>query len=135
MSSADGRHLTDQQGHTLYLFDKDEKGDSYCTGACASVWPPLETNSKPQATGGVDAGALSTFKRDDGETQVAYHGHPLYYYAADASTAGKTKGQEVDQFGAEWYLVDPNGKPVESESSKHSPMPSNSGSSGGGGGY
>jgi predicted lipoprotein with Yx(FWY)xxD motif len=44
---------------------------------------------------------------------VSYHGHPLYFYAADASTPGKTKGEGVEQFGAEWYLVGPAGKPVE----------------------
>jgi predicted lipoprotein with Yx(FWY)xxD motif len=134
-SSSDGRHLVDQQGHSLYLFEKDGPGDSYCSGACASVWPPLETSSQPAAGGGVDTGALATFTRDDGETQVSYHGHPLYYYAGDASSPGKTKGQEADQFGAEWYLVNAGGKPVESKSSKQAPMPSNSGSNGGGGGY
>jgi hypothetical protein len=57
-------------------------------------------------------------------------GHPLYYYAADASTPGRTKGQELDQFGAEWYLVGKNGKPVESHGSSGA---SNNGNSGGGG--
>jgi len=32
-----GRFLVDGQGHSLYLFDKDEDGESYCTGACAAV--------------------------------------------------------------------------------------------------
>jgi hypothetical protein len=48
--------------------------------------------------------------------QVTYHGHPLYYYAADASTPGKTKGEDVDQFGAAWYLVGAQGESVEPES-------------------
>ena len=47
--------------------------------------------------------------------QVTYHGHPLYYYAADASAAGKTKGEDVDQFGDSWYLVGSRGRPVEPE--------------------
>ena len=55
--------------------------------------------------------------------QVTYHGHPLYYYAADASTPGKTKGEDIDQFGDSWYLVGSRGQPVEPEN--HS----------GGGGY
>ena len=48
-SSSHGTYLVDGQGHTLYLFEKDEAGESYCNGACAAVWPPLETSSSPQA--------------------------------------------------------------------------------------
>ena len=44
-----GHYLVDAQGHTLYLFERDQKGESYCSGACASVWPPLETNSAPRS--------------------------------------------------------------------------------------
>jgi predicted lipoprotein with Yx(FWY)xxD motif len=132
-SAATGRFLVDSQGHSLYLFEKDEDGESYCSGACAAVWPPLETSAKPRGATGVDTAALGTTKRDDGDLQVTYHGHPLYYYAADASTAGRTKGEDVKQFGDSWYLVDARGKPVEEESESHSN--SNSGSNRGGGGY
>jgi len=121
-----GRVLLDGHGRTLYLFERDERGESYCSGACAAVWPPLETDGHPQAVGGVAAAALGTIKRDDGDLQVTYRGNPLYYYAADASTPGKAKGEDVDQFGASWYVLDAGGKPVEPEQS--------SGGSGGGGG-
>ena len=134
-SSKEGRYLVDGQGHSLYLFEKDEGGESYCNGACAAVWPALETDAMPQAGAGVDAGAIGRIKRDDGEMQVTYHGHPLYYYAADASTPGKTKGEDVEQFGDGWYLVDGGGKSVEETSSSDSGSNSNSGSNGGGGGY
>lgn len=134
-SSKDGRFLVDQRGHSLYLFEKDEGGESYCTGACAAVWPPLETDSTPTASGGVDAGALATIKRSDGDMQVTYHGHPLYYYAADASTPGKTKGEDINQFGAGWYLVKAGGAPLEPMSDSSSGSNSGSGSNTGGGGY
>jgi predicted lipoprotein with Yx(FWY)xxD motif len=141
-SSSHGRFLVDAQGHSLYLFEKDEGGESYCVGACAAVWPPIETTAMPHAGTGVDGAALGTIKRSDGDMQVTYHGHPLYYYAADASTAGKTKGEDVVQFGSGWYLVDASGKPVESGSESSSKMKSNpgsnygnSGSKSGGGGY
>lgn len=114
MSSKQGMHLVDQSGRSLYVFEKDASRDSYCYGACAAVWPALETSSAPHAGAGIQSGALGTFKRDDGDIQVTYHGHPLYYYAGDASTAGKTKGQELEQFGAEWYLVKSTGRPLES---------------------
>ena len=128
-SSKDGRYLVDCQGHSLYLFEKDEGGESYCNGACAAVWPALETEAMPHAGAGVDAAALGTIKRDDGDMQVTYHGHPLYYYAADASTPGTTKGEDIEQFGDGWYLVSAGGKSVEEKSS------SDSNSNGGGGGY
>ncbi|MFL5909946.1 MAG: hypothetical protein ACJ768_05185 [Gaiellaceae bacterium] len=127
-----GRFLVDGQGHTLYLFKKDEEGESYCTGACAAVWPPLETSSKPSGTG-IDTAALGTIKRDDGETQVTYRGHPLYYYAADASKPGKTKGEELEQFGDEWYVVGANGKPVERGTKSNGGPEYGSNNKGGGG--
>ena len=136
-SSSQGRFLVDGQGHTLYLFEKDEGGESYCDGACAAVWPPLEAPTKPQAGPGIDTAALGTIKRGDGDMQVTYHGHPLYYYAADASTPGKTRGQDIEQFGSGWYLVNAAGKSIEPESGTK-PKPksnSNSGSNSGGGGY
>ena len=93
--------------------------------------PPLETSSRPSGTGGVDSSALGTIKRDDGETQVTYRGHPLYYYAADASTADQEKGEDVNQFGASWYVVGAKGQPVEpKENSGGSKGNSNNGGSG-----
>ena len=132
MLKLDGQYLVDARGQSVYLFEKDDGGESYCTGACAAVWPPLETSAvSPQAGAGIQSGALGTIKRGDGDMQVTYHGHPLYYYAADASTPGKTRGEDVEQFGSGWYLVNGQGDPVESATDSGS----NSGSNGGGGGY
>lgn len=136
MHSQNGGVLVDGRGHTLYLFEKDGGGKSYCDGACAAVWPPYETD----AAGGMSGSGLGTFKRSDGDLQVTYHDHPLYYYAADASTVGKTKGEGLNQFGAEWYLVGANGNPVAKAESAGSGGSGGSGggsggSSGGGGGY
>lgn len=119
-----GTYLEDQGGHALYLFEADDKGESYCNGACASVWPPYETNGQPMAGSGVKQSNLGTITRDDGATQITYMGEPLYYYAGDGSKPDETNGESIEQFGAEWYLVSPqNGAPVEEESG---------GSSGGG---
>jgi predicted lipoprotein with Yx(FWY)xxD motif len=129
----DGRYLVDSQGHSVYLFEKDEDGESYCSGACAAVWPPLETSTAPRGGAGVQDAERGTIERPDGDMQVTYHGHPLYYYAADASTPDNTKGEDIEQFGAGWYLVGAHGQPVESQSDSGSG--SGSGSDDGGGGY
>jgi predicted lipoprotein with Yx(FWY)xxD motif len=105
-----GQTLVDGQGRTLYLFEADGSGKSNCHGACASAWPPYLSSGAPQAGTGVAGGLLGTI-RGDGGAQVTYHGHPLYYYAGD-SRPGDTAGQGLDQFGARWYVVAPNGAEV-----------------------
>ncbi len=113
--------LTDSSGHTLYLFEKDEADESYCNGACATVWPPVATSGGVSAAGGVDPSKLSTLKRDDGTTQVVYASHPLYTYDDDHKP-GQVEGEGSKEFGAEWYAVEPSGDTAEpkSESGKSS---------------
>lgn len=117
-----GRIIVDDEGRTVYLFEKDEPDESYCTGACESVWPPVTTDGMPKVERGIDAGKVTLLKREDGLMQVVYNGHPLYYYQADTGSED-TYGQEKDQFGAEWYALTPSGNLAES------------GSQEGGGGY
>lgn len=61
--------------------------------------------------GGVSQGLLGTTKRGDGGTQVTYHGHPLYYFIADAG-AGTASGEGIDAFGARWEVVNAAGVAV-----------------------
>jgi predicted lipoprotein with Yx(FWY)xxD motif len=116
-SSKLGKILVNNQGRTLYLFEKDKGPTSTCSGACATAWPPYTTKAAPKATGGVTAAWLATTARADGTTQVVYHGHPLYLYAGDAK-AGDTNGEELDQFGAKWYVLAPSGNKVEPKEEK-----------------
>jgi predicted lipoprotein with Yx(FWY)xxD motif len=110
-----GPTLVDAQGRTLYLFEKDKGTTSSCSGTCASVWPPLTTSAKAVAGGGVTAAELGSTKRADGKTEVTYAGHPLYTYAGDAQP-GQLKGQGLDQFGAEWYVLAPSGHKIDNGS-------------------
>ena len=110
-----GTMLVDAKGRTLYLFEADETTKSTCYGACAGVWPPLTTTAAPKAGPHVIASELGTTKRTDGTTEVTYHGHPLYYYAGDGQP-GATKGQALDQFGAEWYVLAPSGSKIDKDS-------------------
>ena len=45
---------------------------------------------------------------------MTYNRHPLYYFAGDTKP-GQTKGQGVDDFGAEWYVVNAKGKKVDKD--------------------
>jgi predicted lipoprotein with Yx(FWY)xxD motif len=111
-ASALGRTLVDGQGRTLYLFEADQAGKSECNGGCASAWPPYLGTGTPQAGTGVTGSLLGTTTRGDGGTQLTYGGHPLYYYAGDAAP-GDHAGQGLDDFGAEWYVLGPDGAKID----------------------
>lgn len=99
-----GTILVDGKGMTLYMFQKDKGGKSSCDGACAAAWPPLLTGGKAMPGSGVKASLLGTTQRSDGSTQVTYNNWPLYYFVKDKAP-GDTAGQNVDAFGAEWYVL------------------------------
>jgi predicted lipoprotein with Yx(FWY)xxD motif len=50
-------------------------------------------------------------ERKDGANQVTYNGWPLYRYVKDVGPQTAT-GQDVSEFGGEWYLVTPTGEEV-----------------------
>jgi predicted lipoprotein with Yx(FWY)xxD motif len=110
-SSPLGKILVDGEGRTLYDFPPDKSMASTCYGACAALWPPLITSSKPAAGKDVRASLLGTTKRKDGKLEVTYNHHPLYYFVSDQK-AGQTTGQGVDQFGAPWWVLSPAGKEI-----------------------
>jgi predicted lipoprotein with Yx(FWY)xxD motif len=110
-----GKALVDAQGRTLYLFEADKTDKSTCNGACASIWPPATVSGTPKAGPGLTAHDLGTTKRSDGATQLTYNGHPLYRYAPD-TRPGQAAGQGLDQFGAEWYVLNARGSKIDSGS-------------------
>ena len=113
-----GKIIVDSKGRTLYLFEKDKKGKSACYTACAKAWPPDITKSSHVTAGkGLNAKLLRTTKRRDGKLQVSYGGHPLYRFFMDMNKPGLTKGQGLNAFGAEWYVVGANGKKIEKKGS------------------
>jgi predicted lipoprotein with Yx(FWY)xxD motif len=107
-----GKTLVDGAGRTLYLFEKDKGTRSSCYGACAGVWQPFTTSSRPAAGSGAEAAKVGTTRRRDGAMQVTYGGHPVYFYAPD-SKPGDTKGEGLNEFGAEWYALTPSGSKLE----------------------
>ena len=123
--TAHGKVLVDARGRTLYLFEKDKRGNSACYGACAAYWPPLLSPAKARPGSGVRASLLGVTRRAGGKRQVTYAGHPLYRFAGDTK-AGQTTGEGLTDFGASWDVVSATGRPVE---------PTTSDSSGAGNGY
>jgi len=107
-----GRILVDAKGRSLYLFEQDKGTASTCYGACASLWPPLTVSGSPRAGTGVAASKLGTTKRKDGQVEVTYNGHPLYYYAGDQKP-GDTAGEGLNQFGAPWDVLSTAGEGVD----------------------
>jgi len=129
-STSLGTILMTGSGRTLYLFGKDTGPKSMCSGACAANWPPFTATKKPTVSGGASSADISLIRRSDGKMQVAYNGHPLYFYSGDSSS-GQTNGQGLSAFGAQWWTVSRGGLKVVAKPSSSS---SNSGS-GGIGGY
>ncbi len=103
-----GKILTDGNGRTLYVFAQDTKDTPTCYDACATRWPPFQTQGKTDAMNGLDATSIGSAKRKDGTMQVTYKGSPLYYWNADTKP-GDTLGQGI---GGIWWVVSPNGTEI-----------------------
>lgn len=111
-----GNILTDAAGKTVYLFTRDERNKSSCTGSCAATWPPLTTVAKAAAGAGAAADLLGSITREGGVTQVTYNGWPLHYFGADVK-AGDANGQGT---GNVWFVVSPDGGAVQSNAALNS---------------
>jgi predicted lipoprotein with Yx(FWY)xxD motif len=114
-----GRILADRKGYALYLFTRDQdeappngEEKSRCYGGCANVWPVLEKGGKLRAGNGVDGDLLGRTKRRNGDRQVTYNGHPLYYYVGD-NRPKQVRCQDVREFGGRWYVLRADGDPVQ----------------------
>jgi predicted lipoprotein with Yx(FWY)xxD motif len=108
-----GKILVDEKGMTLYMFKKDAPDQSNCTGNCLKSWPPFLSQAAVKAGDGVDSSLLGTASMPDGTMIVTYNKMPLYYFAKDTK-AGDVNGQGVNNV---WYVVGPDGKPVETSAS------------------
>ena len=114
VTGVDDKALVGPDGKTVYLFEGDENGKPTCNDACAGLWPPVTASGMPTAGSGLDQSKLGTVKRADGSTQVTYGGHPLYYYSGDP-TAGLAKGQGLNAFGADWYVLNAKGSKIDED--------------------
>ena len=92
--------LTDSDGMTLYIFEKDsaDSGKSVCNDACATNWPPFFVKM-----GEKEDGDYSFIKRDDDRLQWAWKGKPLYFWIKDKGPGDMT-GDGVNKV---WHVVKP----------------------------
>src|SRR5690242_16490437 len=103
-----GTYLTGASGRALYIWVGDSDRASYCSGDCATAFPPLLGKGRATSRSGVNSSVLGTIRRYDGREQLSYAGHPLYYSAADPGP-GTTHSEGSDSFGARWWLIAPSG--------------------------
>jgi predicted lipoprotein with Yx(FWY)xxD motif len=90
--------LRDDDGHSLYVNDRDPVGRSVCVDQCASEWPPVVA---PQDAHRI--GDWTPVHRTDGSLQWAYKGKPVYTFRGD-TTAGEANGAGK---GGVWHVLAP----------------------------
>jgi predicted lipoprotein with Yx(FWY)xxD motif len=99
-----GSVLINEEGMTLYTFDKDANGDSACYAGCAAKWPPYLAKADAQIEG-----AWGLTERNDGAQQWTYNNQPLYTWVGD-SQKGDTNGNGV---GGVWHTAEKAHKKAE----------------------
>ncbi|OGN93803.1 MAG: hypothetical protein A2Z71_11645 [Chloroflexi bacterium RBG_13_50_21] len=104
-----GQYLVDGKGMALYIFTKDERDKSNCTGDCLVKWPPLLTQGNPSVGAGVDASQVGVAILADGSKIITYDHKPLYYWIDDVKP-GDITGQGV---GGVWYVISPSGQEID----------------------
>lgn len=109
-STAYGKILVDSGGYTLYLWAKDTKDKSGCSGACLDVTPFVLVSGKPTAGPGVSQNLLGTIKVNGGN-EVTYNGSPLYTFVSDFQP-GLILGEGNEAFGGPWWVVSATGKAI-----------------------
>lgn len=109
-----GTVLVDAEGAMLYSFEPDASQTVSCTFTCATNWPPFMAveGELPDAADGVDQELIGTLPNPGGGEIITYNGWPLYRYAADREP-GEVRGQNTNLNGGRWYVMAPDGEPVE----------------------
>ncbi|GAA3731217.1 hypothetical protein [Salinactinospora qingdaonensis] len=101
-----GTILVDDQGYTLYRFEKDtpEPATSNCAGECAKNFPPV-LNMAQFTYDGVDPADFGAVARQEGLEQVTVNGWPVYRFSGD-NAPGDVNGHDPD---TSWFAMTPTG--------------------------
>ena len=90
--------FTDGKGLTLYFYDRDPPFRSTCVQVCATNWPPLAALRDAAARG-----QFTVIRREDGSSQWAFRGKPLYRFGRD-TRPGEAAGDGV---ASVWMIARP----------------------------
>lgn len=97
-----GLHIVEGDGHAVYAYTQDADSEtSTCTGSCLASWRPVLALDNV-VTNGLDDGLIGV----NGDGQILYNGHLLYYYISDLPN--EVTGQGVSGF----FLLDQTGSLV-----------------------
>lgn len=96
VNTSKGSVLANQEGMTLYTFDKDTRGESTCYGPCATLWPPALADESAK-----EVKKYTKVQRKDGTFQWAYDGKPLYTWVNDTKSGDATG----DGIKGVWHIV------------------------------
>jgi predicted lipoprotein with Yx(FWY)xxD motif len=112
-----GSYITGPEGEPVYMFTADTQGEGAdptiaCTSEeCLAAWPLVTAEGEVTVGPDLDQSLVGTMQHEGGSV-VTYNGWPLYTFARDM--AGEPpQGQNIESFGGEWYLVDPQGEMIE----------------------
>lgn len=103
--------VTDPDGRTLYVFDKDASFQSHCEGGCLKAWPAYGA----EAPAGASVHTAAKQFTQGGAQQWAWNGKPLYYFAGDAKP-GDVNG---DGSGGVWHVIRPATKATKAAAAPH----------------
>jgi predicted lipoprotein with Yx(FWY)xxD motif len=105
-----GKHLTNEEGFSLYVDTSGEPGTVNCMDACTKIFKPaiVKMNETIKIHESLKDDLVGMIKRDEGFLQITYNRYPLYYYKND------THAEEVEGQGynGTWYLLNDKGRPI-----------------------
>jgi predicted lipoprotein with Yx(FWY)xxD motif len=105
-----GSVLVDSKGAALYSPAQEATGKVLCTGACTSIWIPLQLpagKAKPAASSAL-MGSLGVVIRPGGGKQVTFDGRPLYRFAEDTKPRTVSGNGVTDSFAGKtftWHVA------------------------------
>lgn len=95
--------LTDMNGMTLYVYNKDAENASKCSGSCLKTWPAATTATTTMRGHTQLRGPIGSYLTPAGKRQITYKGQPLYKYYKDKQP-GDTFGDGVNDT---WSIARP----------------------------
>jgi predicted lipoprotein with Yx(FWY)xxD motif len=99
-----GNYLVGSNNMTLYYLSGETENNLKCTSKiCLTKWPILAANelNLPDTLNSSD---FSIFTRPDGQKQVSYNGHPLYFFSED-KLPGYTLGDNFVTPVGTWKII------------------------------